>query len=304
MWLALRLTVADKLNRRYLPPPGAKFAGGRSDDLETPLEYPKETLTYGKSEYGSTVDTTDETEIVKLGTPDETLLSSKVTPYYKSISHLRNGFDHGHMPIIAVSESIGQSYQPQLFGMYGGNPMSIKNINYNNKMAGSDDLIILDESVNFPEKKVYPEVRPLQNIRNAQAEQYKPSTPGLNTGTRKNMSFKKIERPQANIDRSAIVLNYENVQNPDGYLYNFDTSNGIHRDESATTATGVKAKGSYSYKGDDGKVYTVTYTADENGFQPSGDHLPPIPEAIKNVIEKAKRDKDAGIIEDGMYLRI
>ncbi|KOB64641.1 putative cuticle protein [Operophtera brumata] len=106
----------------------------------------------------------------------------------------------------------------------------------------------------------------------------------------------------AESDKNAELINYKNALTPEGYAYSFDTSNGIHKDESATTADGVKALGSYSYTGDDGKVYSVIYSADENGFQPRGDHFPtppPIPEAIQMVIEQAKKDKEAGITHDG-----
>ncbi|PZC78049.1 hypothetical protein B5X24_HaOG202652 [Helicoverpa armigera] len=112
------------------------------------------------------------------------------------------------------------------------------------------------------------------------------------------------ERPQAAADRTAVILNYENIRTPNGYSYSFDTSNGIHADESGIVDNGTKAQGSYSYIGDDGKEYSVIYTADENGFQPRGDHLPtppPIPEAIQKVIEQAAKDKLAGIFDDGSY---
>uniref|UniRef100_A0A2A4K0W8 Uncharacterized protein n=1 Tax=Heliothis virescens TaxID=7102 RepID=A0A2A4K0W8_HELVI len=112
------------------------------------------------------------------------------------------------------------------------------------------------------------------------------------------------ERPQAAADRNAVILNYENVRTPNGYSYSFDTSNGIHADENGIVDNGTKAQGSYSYIGDDGKEYSVIYTADENGFQPRGDHLPtpsPIPEAIQKVIEQAAKDKLAGIFDDGSY---
>lgn len=120
-------------------------------------------------------------------------------------------------------------------------------------------------------------------------------------------SVYRPERPQEAADRNAVILNYENVRTPNGYSYSFDTSNGIHADESGIVGNGTKAQGSYSYIGDDGKVYSVIYTADENGFQPRGDHLPtppPIPEAIQRVIEQAARDKAAGIVHDGKLIRV
>ena len=42
-------------------------------------------------------------------------------------------------------------------------------------------------------------------------------------------------------------------------------------------AAGIAAQGSYSYTAPDGKVYTVTWVADENGYQPSAAHLPVAP---------------------------
>lgn len=90
------------------------------------------------------------------------------------------------------------------------------------------------------------------------------------------------------------ILSYENVNNGDGsYKFSYETENGIKAQEQGE----VKNKGSeneiqtvsgsYSYTAPDGQVITVTYIADENGFQPSGDHLPtppPIPEAIAKAL--------------------
>lgn len=44
-------------------------------------------------------------------------------------------------------------------------------------------------------------------------------------------------------------------------------------------------------QGDDGKVYSLKYTADENGYRPVGDFLPtppPVPEAIARAVEYLK----------------
>ncbi|CAG9127506.1 unnamed protein product [Plutella xylostella] len=145
------------------------------------------------------------------------------------------------------------------------------------------------------------------NVSSNTTSSYKPTLPSYNGDQKelKGTSENRPERVQAEADRNAVILNYDALITPDGdFSYSFDTSNGIHADESGTASDGVKAKGSYSYIGDDGKLYKVVYTADENGFRPQGDHLPtppPIPEAILRVIEQANRDKEAGIIHDGSY---
>jgi len=63
------------------------------------------------------------------------------------------------------------------------------------------------------------------------------------------------------------------VANEKGYVKNQDTQ---------------VAEGSYAYTAPDGQRITLTYTADENGFQARGDHLPtppPIPPAIQRALD-------------------
>ncbi|KAH8242101.1 hypothetical protein KR026_002172 [Drosophila bipectinata] len=81
------------------------------------------------------------------------------------------------------------------------------------------------------------------------------------------------------------VLRSESDVGPQSFTYNYETSDG-----SAAQAAGeltkagseneaIVVRGSYSFVADDGKTYTVTYIADENGFQPQGAHLPVAPDA-------------------------
>ncbi|XP_060517127.1 flexible cuticle protein 12-like [Cylas formicarius] len=90
-----------------------------------------------------------------------------------------------------------------------------------------------------------------------------------------------LAAPQNQADRDAVVLRYENDNiGIDGYNFAYETSNGISQQEdgklqnAGTDNESLSVRGSYSFTGADGVVYTVTYVADENGFQPVGDHLP------------------------------
>ncbi|XP_038211302.1 endocuticle structural glycoprotein SgAbd-2-like [Zerene cesonia] len=114
----------------------------------------------------------------------------------------------------------------------------------------------------------------------------------------------------------AEILRFENEINQDGFRYAYETSDGTKAEQEGRVIPGslpeqgsLLVTGSYSYVGDDGKTYTVTYVADENGFQATGDHLPtppPVPEAILKSLQlinsngiyssqKSSYDADAGL---------
>ncbi|ENN78644.1 hypothetical protein HUJ04_002900 [Dendroctonus ponderosae] len=91
-----------------------------------------------------------------------------------------------------------------------------------------------------------------------------------------------LAAPQVNpADAQAQVLKYDSDNaGIDGYNFAFETSNGISQQEQGTLQNAgsenesIAVRGSFTYTGADGVVYTVTYIADENGFQPQGAHLP------------------------------
>ncbi|XP_017792624.1 PREDICTED: larval cuticle protein LCP-17-like [Habropoda laboriosa] len=83
--------------------------------------------------------------------------------------------------------------------------------------------------------------------------------------------------------------------NPDGsYSFSYEAGNGIKAEEHGQlkqvneTHSVVAVQGSYSYSVADGSPVALSYVADENGFQPKGEHLPtphPIPEGILKALE-------------------
>lgn len=67
--------------------------------------------------------------------------------------------------------------------------------------------------------------------------------------------------------------------------------------QEAEEGPGSAVQGSYSYTDADGKVITITYTADANGFRAMGDHLPtapPIPPEILQSLEQNAAEEAAG----------
>ncbi|XP_049869400.1 pupal cuticle protein 20-like [Pectinophora gossypiella] len=100
---------------------------------------------------------------------------------------------------------------------------------------------------------------------------------------------------------------YENVNNGDGtYRFSYD-ANGISAHENGSPRApgpegpAVTADGGFSYRAPDGQQISLSYTADENGFHPTGSHLPtppPIPDAILRSIEFNRQHPSS---DDGAY---
>ncbi|CAK1553609.1 unnamed protein product [Leptosia nina] len=114
------------------------------------------------------------------------------------------------------------------------------------------------------------------------------------------------------------IVSQSDELEPNGtYHFSYETGNGIKREEIAYEKVVPKAQGrsdsneggesdesdeihvqqgSYSYTGPDGIVYTVRYIADENGFQPIGDHLPRVP----GVSSSSSAEKSGRALKDSV----
>ncbi|XP_013118022.1 pupal cuticle protein Edg-78E-like [Stomoxys calcitrans] len=88
-------------------------------------------------------------------------------------------------------------------------------------------------------------------------------------------------------DVHAYTVKFDSDIDPTGnYKYNYETSNGIGAQERGLG--GEYATGGYGYYSPEGKLIQVSYVADQDGFKPTGNHLPtppPIPYAILKSLE-------------------
>lgn len=71
----------------------------------------------------------------------------------------------------------------------------------------------------------------------------------------------------------------------------FQTADGVSRSEQGVQKqlgpqdVGEAIQGQISWTDNDGVSHSLTYTADENGYQPQGDLVPAIPAAIQRALE-------------------
>ncbi|XP_036320422.1 uncharacterized protein LOC118734931 [Rhagoletis pomonella] len=81
----------------------------------------------------------------------------------------------------------------------------------------------------------------------------------------------------------SILRNDQEMNNDGSYRYQYETGNGIIGTEQGTA--GVAIQGTSSYVSPEGLPIKLTYTADETGYHPVGDHIPKTPDYVLRAIE-------------------
>ncbi|XP_035786044.1 endocuticle structural glycoprotein SgAbd-2-like [Anopheles albimanus] len=89
------------------------------------------------------------------------------------------------------------------------------------------------------------------------------------------------------------IVHSESISNHDGsYKFGYESANGIAAQEQGFVKNGGSkdhevqvAHGSFSYTDPHGHPVSVSYVADENGFQAKGSHIPTPPPVPKELID-------------------
>lgn len=74
-----------------------------------------------------------------------------------------------------------------------------------------------------------------------------------------------------------------NIEADGHYNYQYELGNGVSASESGVG--GQSAQGNFAYVSPEGESVSITYTADENGYQAHGSHVPEIPPYILKSLE-------------------
>lgn len=106
---------------------------------------------------------------------------------------------------------------------------------------------------------------------NRNALKYAPSSSNYKTSSKTTEQNEKILRNEMEMKKDG------------SYHYQYETSNGIVGMEHGLG--GVAVQGANSYISPEGVEIKTTYTADENGYHPVGDHIPKIPDYILRALE-------------------
>ena len=91
------------------------------------------------------------------------------------------------------------------------------------------------------------------------------------------------------------------------FLISYETGNGIHAQETGFIKNKGDKKneilgqqGTITYHDEHGHPITLSYIADEHGFQPQGAHLPtppPIPEEIQKALQHVQQQEQYEEVE-------
>ncbi|XP_030384982.1 larval cuticle protein 65Ag1-like [Scaptodrosophila lebanonensis] len=93
-----------------------------------------------------------------------------------------------------------------------------------------------------------------------------------------------LAAPPSNQGEVQIVRSDSNV-GPESFEYGYETSDGVsasaegHLNNAGTENEALAVRGSYTWVDPEGQSHTLTYIADENGFQPQGADIPVAPAA-------------------------
>ncbi|XP_053614719.1 serine-rich adhesin for platelets-like [Plodia interpunctella] len=301
---------AAKLDRTYLPPASAKTAGGNPGELQTPFSSFNQELsgTYNANSAKGVEQATFSSFNQGLGGTPKTSASAKTSDqtsfssFNQGLGGIpKGGFENDFKGVVVDAASPGTRASG-----HGETGLGAPRIAYGSTNSKVGDAAFRGSDAGFRQQ--------FGNGQN-QATTQNQIPDGQTAGTTFNaQSFAQnpgqfvsnYQRSQGLItrDQNANTVRFDSNVGTDSFSYSFETDNGISADESGVATNGVQAQGGFSYTGDDGQVYSVTYTADEGGYQPKGDHLPtppPIPEEILKSLEQNAREEAAGLVDDGSY---